>query len=161
MSSAIETMFIWRLYAVVFPEKNLKGDRVPTRKEILSCSAWLEEAFALLQPRLVIPIGKLAIGELLPVKQLTDVVGRQFEQKVVGCFHNRYPAATSLRCFDLASYRVRNWLTGPVFAADCRTSCLARLVWLIWLGLSPGPGRSNSGAAVLLSGRTLVVEIPE
>lgn len=68
-----------------FPGKNPKGgDRVPNEKEIAACSGWLEEEFALLQPGLVIPIGKLAIGELMPVGKLTDVVGRQFEQELWG-----------------------------------------------------------------------------
>lgn len=68
-----------------FPGKNPNGgDRVPNAKEIAACSAWLNEEFALLQPGLVIPIGKLAIGELMPVDKLTDVVGRQFEQDVWG-----------------------------------------------------------------------------
>jgi uracil-DNA glycosylase len=68
-----------------FPGKNPKGgDRVPNEKEIAACSGWLEEEFALLQPGLVIPIGKLAIGALMPVDKLTDVIGRQFEQELWG-----------------------------------------------------------------------------
>ncbi|WP_456406135.1 uracil-DNA glycosylase family protein [Thiolapillus sp.] len=68
-----------------FPGKNPKGgDRVPTRKEISACSGWMEEEFSLLQPRLVIPIGKLAIGELLPVGKLTEVIGQQFELELWG-----------------------------------------------------------------------------
>lgn len=68
-----------------FPGKNPKGgDRVPDRKEIVACSGWLGQEFALLQPELVIPIGKLAIGELMPVGKLTEVIGRQFQQKPWG-----------------------------------------------------------------------------
>ena len=68
-----------------FPGKNPKGgDRVPSKEEIAACSFWLEQEFALLKPRLVIPIGKLAIGNLMPVGKLTEVIGRQFEMQLWG-----------------------------------------------------------------------------
>ena len=52
------------------------GDRVPSTEEIASCSRHLVMEAKLLQPRLVIPVGKLAIEQLLPdAKQLVDVVG--------------------------------------------------------------------------------------
>ena len=60
-----------------FPGKNPQGgDRVPTRQEISNCRYWLEQEFRLLQPRLIIPIGKLAIAQLLPVNKLSDVIGQ-------------------------------------------------------------------------------------
>ena len=68
-----------------FPGKNPKGgDRVPRRDEIEACAGWLQEEFALMKPELVIPIGKLAIGELMPVGKLTDVIGQQFEKELFG-----------------------------------------------------------------------------
>lgn len=60
-----------------FPGKNPKGgDRVPSPDEIDACADWLQREFALLQPTLVIPVGKLAIGRFLPVAALNDVIGR-------------------------------------------------------------------------------------
>lgn len=60
-----------------FPGKNPKGgDRVPSRQEVINCRYWLEQEFLLLQPRLIIPIGKLAIAQLLPVGKLSDVIGQ-------------------------------------------------------------------------------------
>ena len=68
-----------------FPGKNPKGgDRVPGREEIDNCRYWLEREFHLLQPRLVIPIGKLAIGEIMHVKRLTEVIGRSFQRELFG-----------------------------------------------------------------------------
>ncbi|WP_456375650.1 uracil-DNA glycosylase family protein [Thiolapillus sp.] len=68
-----------------FPGKNPKGgDRVPSREEIAACSVWLEQEFAVLRPRLVIPIGKLAIGRIMPVDKLAEVIGRQFEMTLWG-----------------------------------------------------------------------------
>jgi uracil-DNA glycosylase len=52
------------------------GDRVPSTEEIANCSKHLVREVSLLKPRLVIPVGKLAIAQLVPnVKQLTEIVG--------------------------------------------------------------------------------------
>jgi len=60
-----------------FPGKNPKGgDRVPNKTEIETCRIWLESEFELLRPQLLIPVGKLAISQFLPVNKLTDVVGK-------------------------------------------------------------------------------------
>lgn len=62
-----------------FPGKNPKGgDRVPDKKEIESCSQWLNREITLLQPKLIIPVGKLAISQYLPVNKLVDVIGQVF-----------------------------------------------------------------------------------
>jgi uracil-DNA glycosylase len=60
-----------------FPGKTAAGDRVPSRTEIGNCSSWLDAEIALLSPGLVIPVGKLAIGQFLqPVPALNDVIGQ-------------------------------------------------------------------------------------
>lgn len=60
-----------------FPGKNPKGgDRVPDPAEILNCSRWLAREFEILQPGLVIAVGKLAIAQFRSFDRLTDVIGR-------------------------------------------------------------------------------------
>jgi uracil-DNA glycosylase len=60
-----------------FPGKNPKGgDRVPDGTEIANCAHWLRREFELLQPDLVIAVGKLAISQVVPFALLSDVVGR-------------------------------------------------------------------------------------
>lgn len=60
-----------------FPGKNPKGgDRVPGPEEIARCSAWLQAELRLLRPRLVIPVGKLAIRQFLEADKLDQVIGR-------------------------------------------------------------------------------------
>lgn len=62
-----------------FPGKKLTGgDRVPAEDEIANCSRWLAAEFALLRPQLVLPVGKLAITQFLPVAPLNDIIGRSF-----------------------------------------------------------------------------------
>jgi uracil-DNA glycosylase len=68
-----------------FPGKNPKGgDRVPGPDEIANCSAWMKAEFELLRPRLVIPVGKLAIAQLMPVLRLEECIGRQYQMKRFG-----------------------------------------------------------------------------
>lgn len=59
-----------------FPGKNPKGgDRVPNRGEIDRCGTWLQREIELLRPGLVIPVGKLAIAQMLKASRLEDVIG--------------------------------------------------------------------------------------
>ncbi len=85
-----ETAFRERVYMSAvcrcFPGKQPKGgDRVPSADEIARCSRWINAEIGLLQPELIIPVGKLAITRYLPVKKLVDAVGQRFELKVEGC----------------------------------------------------------------------------
>jgi len=68
-----------------FPGKQAKGgDRLPNPVEVANCSAWLQAEIQLLQPQLVIPVGKLAIGQWLKADKLQDVIGRQFSAELFG-----------------------------------------------------------------------------
>jgi uracil-DNA glycosylase len=62
-----------------FPGKTTSGgDRVPAPDEIRNCSSWMNDEIDLLQPRLVVPIGKLAIAQFFAFEKLDEVVGRSF-----------------------------------------------------------------------------------
>ena len=62
-----------------FPGKNPRGgDRVPNREEIAHCRHWLQRELRLLQPQLLLPVGKLAIQQFMPVAKLDAVIGRQY-----------------------------------------------------------------------------------
>jgi uracil-DNA glycosylase len=54
------------------------GDRVPNPQEIRNCSSWMNDEFEILRPRLVIPVGKLAIAQFLVFDKLDRVIGRKF-----------------------------------------------------------------------------------
>jgi uracil-DNA glycosylase family 4 len=55
------------------------GDRSPTAREQELCSFWREWEFLLLQPRLVVAVGGLAIRRLLGLTTLDSSVGERFE----------------------------------------------------------------------------------
>ncbi|MEZ5476058.1 MAG: uracil-DNA glycosylase family protein [Thiolinea sp.] len=52
------------------------GDRVPNPMEIANCRPWLEQELKLLQPPLIIAVGKLAISQFIPVNKLDQVIGQ-------------------------------------------------------------------------------------
>lgn len=53
-----------------------KGDRVPSREEQAHCLPWLDELIAILQPRVILLVGLLAIRTFLgKVESLTAAVG--------------------------------------------------------------------------------------
>jgi uncharacterized protein YfiM (DUF2279 family) len=59
------------------PHPSGRGDRVPTRAELERCGSWLDDELVLIRPKLIIPVGKLAIGRFLGEAPLSDVVGRE------------------------------------------------------------------------------------
>jgi uracil-DNA glycosylase len=68
-----------------FPGKESGGgDRVPDESEIKNCSSWLQAELAILQPALVIPVGKLAIRQFIEAERLSDVIGKSFVLEVNG-----------------------------------------------------------------------------
>jgi uracil-DNA glycosylase len=77
-----ETSFRQQVYMAAvcrcFPGKQPKGgDRVPSQSEITRCRRWLDAEIALLHPQLILPVGKLAICQFLPVGKLTQVIGQR------------------------------------------------------------------------------------
>ncbi len=66
-----------------YPGKNTSGsgDRVPTEVEIKKCSKWLDYEIDTLKPKLIIPVGKLAISQFIIFDKLNDVVGKKIIYK--------------------------------------------------------------------------------
>jgi uracil-DNA glycosylase len=86
-----EDQFRQRVYMAAvcrcFPGKAAKGggDRVPSPAEIDRCSRHLKTELQLLRPRLVIPVGKLAIAQVAPgADQLADIVGTRQRGELAG-----------------------------------------------------------------------------
>ena len=87
-----------------FPGKAPGGsDRVPNPQEIENCSSWLDREIEILQPRLVIPVGKLAIAQFIPAGETRHDDRPQFSRRRAGPAVRSHPAAASLRRLALAS----------------------------------------------------------
>ena len=62
-----------------FPGKSASGtDRVPAPDEIWNCTSWMNEEIRILRPRLIIPVGRLAIAQFIDCEKLEKVIGRTF-----------------------------------------------------------------------------------
>jgi uracil-DNA glycosylase len=66
------------------PSPSGRGDRVPSPVELDNCAVWLERELRLIRPRLLIPVGRLAIARFLPNLPLDEIIGRAFDVEHVG-----------------------------------------------------------------------------
>ena len=66
------------------PSPTGRGDRVPSPREMELCSQWLDEELRLIAPRLLIPVGRLAIARFFGAAPLDRVVGREHEVSHAG-----------------------------------------------------------------------------
>ncbi|GAC1413418.1 MAG: hypothetical protein NVSMB53_11010 [Gemmatimonadaceae bacterium] len=81
-ADARETIYIsaiTRCYPGAHPSG--RGDRVPTREEQSRCADWLDQELRLIRPKLLIPVGRLAIERFLPSVPLSELIGTK---RIVG-----------------------------------------------------------------------------
>jgi uracil-DNA glycosylase len=65
-----------------FPGKAPGGtDRVPAPDEIRNCAPWMHDEIEILRPGLIIPVGRLAIGQFMECEKLDQVIGRKFRAR--------------------------------------------------------------------------------
>lgn len=66
------------------PSPSGRGDRVPSPSERANCSGWLDEELRLLKPKVLIPVGRLAIERFLPKLPLDELIGREHSVSLQG-----------------------------------------------------------------------------
>lgn len=66
------------------PSASGRGDRVPSQEEQDLCSHWLDAELALIQPVVVIPVGRLAIDRFLGKAPLDRLIGREHIRDLSG-----------------------------------------------------------------------------
>jgi uracil-DNA glycosylase len=57
------------------PHPSGRGDRVPSRLEQEQCAEWLSVELKIVRPKLLIPVGRLAIENFLPRLPLSELIG--------------------------------------------------------------------------------------
>lgn len=83
--AAVRSTIYFAAVCRCFPGKTpAGGDRVPAPDEVQNCSSWMDEEIKILKPRLVIPVGRLAIAQLIDCRKLEDVIGRGFRVERAG-----------------------------------------------------------------------------
>jgi uracil-DNA glycosylase len=99
-----------------FPGKSASGngDRPPSRAEIALCRRFLDRELELIQPRVVLLVGKMAIDACLPKQPLENTVGNVFD--IDGRHYLPLPHASG----------VSRWLNQPAHTA-LLDQALARL----------------------------------
>lgn len=60
------------------PHPSGRGDRVPSPRERELCGEWLVSELRLVRPRVLLPVGRLAIERFLPARPLDELIGRAF-----------------------------------------------------------------------------------
>jgi uracil-DNA glycosylase len=56
------------------------GDRVPSKEEQELCRPFLDQEIALVDPKIILPVGRLAINLFFPSRQpLTKIIGQELE----------------------------------------------------------------------------------
>ena len=53
-----------------------RGDRLPSPYQIANCAGWLDAEISLIAPRVIIPVGRLAIERFLGAAPLAELVGQ-------------------------------------------------------------------------------------
>jgi uracil-DNA glycosylase len=78
-----------------------RGDRTPTPREQELCSFWSDWELELLKPRLIVPVGGLAIRRLLGISGLAECIGRRYELEGAAVVPLPHPSGAS------------SWLNSP------------------------------------------------
>jgi uracil-DNA glycosylase len=91
-----------------------RGDRTPTPREQELCSFWRDWELRIVRPRLIVPVGGLAIRRLLRLSGLSGCIGRTYEYQGAKVIPLPHPSGAS------------SWLNSP--ANRELTATAARLV---------------------------------
>lgn len=105
-----------------------RGDRTPTEREQELCAFWREWELALARPRLIVPVGGLAVRRLLGLKSISECVGLRLEHDGAVAIPLPHPSGASA------------WLNDP--ANRARVAAAAGLIReeLHALDRDPAPG---------------------
>ena len=83
--AAVRSKIYFAAVCRCFPGKNSGGtDRVPAPDEIRNCASWMDDEVEILRPRLIIPVGRLAITRFIDCAKLEKVIGRKFRVERAG-----------------------------------------------------------------------------
>jgi uracil-DNA glycosylase len=82
-----------------------RGDRTPTPAEQALCSFWRDWELRLLRPRLIVPVGGLAVRRLLGLRSVTECVGRRLTLDEASVIPLPHPSGASGWLNDPANRR--------------------------------------------------------
>jgi uracil-DNA glycosylase len=103
-----------------------RGDRTPTPREQELCAFWRSWELELIRPRLIVPVGGLAVRRLLGPKSLTECIGKRFEHDDAVAIPLPHPSGAS------------GWLNDPANRARVTEAAGLISAELSRLGLEQG-----------------------
>jgi uracil-DNA glycosylase family 4 len=120
------------------------GDRRPTPAEVALCAPWLESVLLLLAPRLVIPVGSLAMERLMGKgHRLDDSIGEVLDGSG-GVLHSGAPAPPRVVVPLPHPSGQSRWLNDPQRVALLNRA-LQRLAVVVAWAQAPSPGIALPG----------------
>src|SRR5260370_40373936 len=85
VESTVRSTIYFAAVCRCFPGKSSGGtDRVPAPDEIRNCSSWMNDEIKILRPRLIIPVGRLAMAPFIECTKLEKVIDRNFRVRRAG-----------------------------------------------------------------------------
>jgi uracil-DNA glycosylase len=72
-----------------------RGDRTPAPREQELCEFWRDWELELLRPKLIVPVGGLALRRLLGLPKLTECIGTRYERDGVPVIPLPHPSGAS------------------------------------------------------------------
>lgn len=105
------------------PSLSGSGDRPPSQAERVLCATWWRSELALLQPRVVLLAGKLAITEFYPPAPLETLVGTWRREGATWLLPLPHPSGVS------------RWLNDPAHRALVDKALAQLAVWRVVLAL--------------------------
>jgi uracil-DNA glycosylase len=66
------------------PSVTGRGDRVPSPRERALCASWLDDELRMIRPRVIAPVGRLAIDRFLGPEALDRLIGRAHDVEHAG-----------------------------------------------------------------------------
>lgn len=100
-----------------------EGDRKPSRQELALCRPFLDEELRLLQPKIVLLVGMMAIETFWGKTRLTDVIGTYKEQDTTYWLPLPHPSGLS------------RWLNAPAHRAQLDRALALLADWRVKYGL--------------------------
>jgi uracil-DNA glycosylase len=102
-----------------------RGDRTPTPREQDLCALWRAWELRLIEPRLIVPVGGLALRRLLGLTSVTECVGRRLEHDGAVAIPLPHPSGAS------------GWLNDPANRARVAKAATLVRTELAQIGVLP------------------------
>jgi uracil-DNA glycosylase family 4 len=103
------------------PSPSGRGDRVPSLAERANCTGWLDDELALIRPRLLIPVGRLAIERFLPRLRIGPDGARRFRCRIPPVRAAGFTRGT------MGHFSRRRWISWVCDSRSCASSRPPRL----------------------------------